>query len=104
MSETFLQFSTWVSGFAVSIILLVSISNYLGIFSARNKEDFFIVTQYPGFPESLAVIQIHGDYFVTMPLIRSSKEVEKKIYFLKTSEIGTSPLTFEKVGPLKLKE
>ena len=88
------------------VSVLVIMSHWLGKNGAKKKTDFHVAKQYPGLPDELAVILIYGEYLITAPLIRdpNGNQVEKNLYILKLSEMEKTPLTFEKVGPLKVKE
>jgi hypothetical protein len=51
----------------------------------------------------VVVLRIYGEYLITAPFDRSTREFEKKLYLLKISDMTKLPLTLEKVGPLKVK-
>jgi hypothetical protein len=90
------------------IIALIAIVYGNGVFrlggraDAQMKEEFQIVPQSSDVPE-LIVLRVYGDYLLTAPFNRSTKEVEKKLFILKVSEMGKTPLIMEKVGPLQVK-
>jgi hypothetical protein len=87
-----------------AIMSLVAYSLYAGKWDAEHRETFFIVKKFPGLPEDLVVVQFSGDYLVTAPLDRAAGEVEKKIYLLKVSDMGHTPIDHEKIGRLKVKQ
>jgi hypothetical protein len=51
----------------------------------------------------VVVLRIYGDYLITAPFDRPGHTFEKKLYLLKISEMATVPLTYEEIGPLKVK-
>jgi hypothetical protein len=88
----------------ISIVFIVvsggaSAHRKLGQFNAQWQEEFYIVAQSP----ELVVIRNYGDYLFAAPFDRVTKEVEKKLYLLKISDMAKTPLTTEKVGPLHIK-
>jgi hypothetical protein len=88
--------------FFICVVLGNYLSYWGGKKDAQSQEVFPIITHYPEVPE-VVVLRTFGDYFLTAPLDRSSKEVEKKLYMLKISDMAKIPLTREKVGPLRVK-
>jgi len=78
----------------------------LGRDMARDRRFFLVLPKSAEVPEEVAVLTAYGDYLITSPIDRSTKPVtvNKTLYLLKMSEIGKTPLTFENVGPLKIKE
>jgi hypothetical protein len=93
-----------VVGFFIIAMSLVVFARFSGRYDAEHQEKFYVVKKFPDLPQVLVVIQIHTDYLVTIPLDSSTQEVEKTIYLVKISEMGKTPLTLEKVGPLKVKQ
>jgi hypothetical protein len=90
------------------VIILISIIYGNNLFlwggraDAQRKEEFQIVPQSSDVPE-VVVLRVYGDYLLTVPFDRSTKEVEKKLFILKVSEMAKTPLIREKVGPLQVK-
>jgi hypothetical protein len=90
------------------IILLFLIVLFFGFAGARwsgrtyaeNLEEFYVMAQSP----EVVVLRIYSDHLITTPFDRLTKQVERKFYILKLSEIPTTPLSLEKIGPLKIKE
>lgn len=56
-----------------------------------------------GLRPEVVVLRIYGDYLVTAPFDRTTKQFEKKLSLLKISEMAEVPLTYEKAGPLHAK-
>lgn len=90
--------------FFTVIALLVTFSHYLGKKNAEARDEFFVVNEYAGIQGTLVLFQFYDDYVITTPLDRSTREIEKKMYILKMSEMGKAPIVHEKVGQLKLKQ
>jgi hypothetical protein len=69
---------------------------------ARYGVEYFVINQSP----KVVVLRSYGDNLIAAPLIRGANEnhVEQTFYILKLSEMKTTPLTLEKVGPLTVKE
>jgi hypothetical protein len=93
-------------GVAVFVIILsiVSFSRYLGQLDAEHWKEFYIINNYPNFPETLVVLLFYNDRLITAPLDSTTREVEKRFFILKMSEMGETPLIHKKIGRLKVKE
>ena len=87
----------------MAIFSLVACYRYIGKLEAQHRQDFYTVNYFPNLPESLAVMSISDDYIVTASFNRATREVERKIYIINKSEMGNTPLSLEKIGPLKVK-
>ncbi len=92
---------------AIVIIFIVVISISVGAYAhrkmgqsnAQRQEWFLVVAQSP----EVVVLRNYSDYLFASPINRSTKEIEKKLFILKISEMTKIPLTTEKVGPLRVK-
>ena len=80
---------------------------------AKNQKVFHVyalppsisTTEAPATPNSpiieVAVIRTSGDYFLTVPFNRGTKEYENKLIIVKMSDSKTPlSLALEKIGPL----
>ena len=99
-------FRSFMVGVAVFVIILsiVSFSRYLGQLDAEHWKEFYIINNYPNFPETLVVLLFYNDRLITAPLDSTTREVEKRFFILKMSEMGETPLIHKKIGRLKVKE
>jgi hypothetical protein len=90
------------------IIILIVVSGGVmkardwGAKAARQRGVFQVIAADSQRPE-VVVLRIYGEYLITAPFDRSTREFEKKLYLLKISDMTKLPLTLEKVGPLKVK-
>ena len=66
---------------------------------AHQQEEFLVIDHSP----EVVVLRIYGEYLITAPFDRSTKEIEKKLYIFKLSDNSPTLLTLEKAGPLKVK-
>jgi hypothetical protein len=87
----------------MAIMSLIAYARYTGNWNAEHRENFYLVKNFPGVPKDLVVFQLSGDYLVTLPLDRTTQKVERKIYLLKISDMGQTPIEHEQVGPLRVK-
>jgi hypothetical protein len=89
-----------------SILIIIGLTAYSNFQAGRtyasNLAMFQVVTAESPRPE-VVVLRIYGDYLITAPFDRSTKEFEKKLYLLKISEMAKTPLTYERVGPLRVR-
>jgi hypothetical protein len=74
-----------------------------GRVDAQRQTWFQVVAQSSDVPE-VVVLRAYGDYLFAAPFNRSTKEVVKRLFILKMSEIDKTPLTTEEVGPLHVKK
>jgi hypothetical protein len=109
---------TWISslysprvGIVVSVILVVITLgilgyNRLGQEVAKTQEEFLVFPSPPSMniqsPE-VAVLRVYGEYVYAVPFHRDTKKFEKKLFFMKMSDMK-APLSYEKVGPLQPEE
>jgi hypothetical protein len=77
----------------------LSLAYAAGRAHGEQQEEFLVIDQSP----EVVVLRIYGEYLITAPVDRSTKEVEKKFVILKLSDNSPTSLTLEKVGPLKVK-
>jgi hypothetical protein len=66
---------------------------------AHQQEEFLVIDHSP----EVVVLRIYGEYLITAPFDRSTKEIEKKLYIFMLSDNSPTLLTLEKAGPLKVK-
>jgi hypothetical protein len=85
------------------ICIGVYIAFNLGRDIVRGQSWFLVLPKSAEVPE-VVVLTAYGDYLIASPVDRSTKTIEKTRYLLKMSEIGKIPLTYENIGPLKIKE
>jgi hypothetical protein len=48
----------------------------------------------------VVVLRVYGDNLFAIPFDRSTRVFERQLFILKVSEMGKTPFTMEKVGPL----
>jgi hypothetical protein len=97
---------------AFVVVLIVFVFVCIGIYgaydmgstNAQERRLFLVLPKSSEVPVEVVVLTAYGDYIITSPIDRSTKTIEKTLYLLKLSEISKIPLTFENVGPLKIKE
>jgi hypothetical protein len=87
----------------MAIFSLVAYYRYIGRWEAQHRQEFYTVNNFPNLPESLVVMSLSDEYIVTASFDRATREVERKIYLINQAEMGNTPLSFEKIGPLKVK-
>jgi hypothetical protein len=68
---------------------------------AEQKEVFLVMNQSSEVPETVAILRTYSDYLITAPFDPSTKVLGKKLYILKISELGKTPLEIERTVRLK---
>jgi hypothetical protein len=93
---------------AILLFIVLGINGYslLGKEVAKTQDKFPVFAPPPSLglqsPE-VAVIRMYGEYLYAVPFHRDTKQFENQLVIVKMSDIKT-PLSFEKIGPLKPKE
>jgi hypothetical protein len=89
---------------------LVALNLGFNFFSEQGREragkyDSFpvLVSPYPTSTPEVAVIRTYGEYLYAVPFHRETRQFEDQLVIVKMSDVKT-PLSFEKIGPLKPKE
>ena len=90
--------------FVIVIIIwfFIPLSRWLGKEEAKGWKNFQVIAAERPRRE-VAVVRVYGDYLLTVPFDRTTKEFEKKLYILKISDMLEVPLVLEDIGPLRLK-
>jgi hypothetical protein len=90
--------------FVIVIIIwfFIFLSRSMGKEDAKGWRNFQVIAAETPRPE-VAVLRVYGDYLLTVPFDRTTKEFEKKLYILKISDMPKVPLVLEDIGPLRLK-
>lgn len=80
------------------MLIVIWVSHYLGIYHAKTKENYLIVSEDP----ELVVLRIYGDRMVTAAFDRKSKVVENKFVIRDISDGLT--LKMGQIGPLRIRK
>jgi hypothetical protein len=81
------------------LFLFLLTTSFIGNIRALTQKEFLVLNTAP----EIVVLQIYGDKLICAPFDRNTKEINKSFLILKLSEDTKQTISYQNVGPLRLK-